>query len=131
MLKRKRQVKPFGAEIRTGSVGGILARLYRTILHDLGITTDRYEALMTRYIQKAQLDPNRKDKAAARAGLSKELLKESMTWKTLIKGINFLGVLRIDIRIGLHHANGRVTQHGIDIVLDEVDEETKGEGADE
>lgn len=92
MATRKVRVKPFGLEIRTGTTNSILSRLYRTTLHDLGITFDRYNALMSRYIAKAALDHNRLEKAAARTTLSKELLKESMTWKTFLKGLAFLNV---------------------------------------
>lgn len=120
MLDRKRKAKPFGLEIKSGDVGGILARLYRQILHDLGITPERYEALMSRYVARAHLDPNRKAKAAARASLSKELLKAAQTFKTFIKGIVFLAVVRMDIRITLHHENGRVTDHGLSVILGEL-----------
>ena len=123
MLSRKRKTLPLRQEIRSGDVNGILARLFRIIVHDLGITDDRYEALMERYIQKSHLDPNRKEKAAARASLSKDLLKEAMTWKTLFKGLDFLAVLKFDLTITLHHRNGRVTHHGTTVVLDEIDPE--------
>lgn len=127
MLKRKSKVQPFGAPIRTGSVGSILAKLYRTILHDLGIDPSRYEALMERYIQRAHMDPNRKAKAAARAGLSKELLKETMTFKTFIKGLLFLAVARVDFKVTLHHANGKITTHEMNVIMDSLSEdETEG-----
>ena len=107
MATRKPKVRPFGQDIQSGPPGAILARMYRKILSDLGVTSDRYDALMNRYVAKAQLYPNRKEKAAARASLSKELLKEFMTWKTLVKGIMFLAVPKFDLSIRLHHASGR------------------------
>lgn len=131
MINRKSKVKPFGAMLRTGSVGSNLSRLYRSILHDLGIDPSRYDALMTRYIQKAHLDPNRKDKATARAGLSKELLKETMTWKTFVKGLNFLAVVKFDLNISLHHANGKITNHKLSVAMDDMDVEESQEKSDE
>lgn len=128
MATRKHRVKPFALEIKTGGVGGILARLYRTILHDLGITADRYDALMARYIQKAALDQSRSEKASARASLSKELLKESMTWRTWVKGINFLAVVKFELHVKLHHANGKTTSHNVVVALDEVDPEQPDKG---
>lgn len=99
MSSRKHHTKPYGVMIRSGTTGGILARLYRTILHDLGITLDRYNALMGRYIAKAQLDHNRIEKANARVTLSKELLKESMTWKTFVRGLDFLNTKQYDLGV--------------------------------
>lgn len=131
MLDRKRKSKPFGMEIRTGEVGGILSKLYRQILHDLGITPDRYEALMQRYIKRAHLGPNRNEKAAARAGLSKELLKASMTFKTWIKGIVFLAISKIKITVTLYHENGKVTDHSVTVVLDELTNVEGGDSTDE
>ena len=119
MAPRKPKVRPFGQDIQSGPPGAILARMYRKILNDLGVTSDRYDALMNRYVAKAQLYPNRKEKAAARASLSKELLKEFMTWKTLVKGIMFLAVPKFDLSIRLHHASGKVTEHSLTVVLDD------------
>lgn len=119
MTTRKPKTRPFGKDIQSGPPGAILARMYRKILADLGVTSDRYEALMARYVSKAQLYPNRKEKAAARASLSKELLKEFMTWKTIIKGIMFLAVPKFDMTFKLYHSNGKVTEHTLTVVLDE------------
>jgi hypothetical protein len=99
MSSRKHHIKPYGVMIRSGTTGGILARLYRTILHDLGITLDRYNALMGRYIAKAHLDHNRIEKANARVTLSKELLKDSMTWKTFVRGLDFLNTKQYELGV--------------------------------
>lgn len=119
MSTRKPKTRPFGKDIQSGPPGAILARMYRKILSDLGVTSDRYEALMSRYVAKAHLFPNRKERAAARASLSKELLKEFMTWKTIVKGIMFLAVPKFDLTFKLYHANGKVTEHTLTVVLDE------------
>lgn len=123
MLQRKRKTLPLRQAIRTGDINGILARLYRIIIHQLGIDENRYEALMERYIKKAHLQPNRKEKAAARASLSKDLLKEAMTWKTFFKGLAFLAIWKFDIKLTLYHENGNVTEHVTTVVVGEVDHE--------
>lgn len=129
MSARKHKVLPFGKDIVTGSVGGLLAKFWRTIMADCGLHDfNRYEYLMARYVQKAYNDPNRNEKASARASLSKELMKDSITWKTFIKGLNFLSVLRFELSITLHHANGKVTQHKVNAILDEIDAEGDKDG---
>lgn len=129
MAARKHKTLPFGRKIVTGGVGGLLAKFWRTIMFDCGLHDfDRYNDLMARYIQKTYNDPNRNERSSARASLGKELMKDSITWKTFIKGLNFLGVLRFELNITLHHANGKVTQHQVKAILDEVDTEGDDDG---
>lgn len=125
MSSRKTRVKPFGMVIRSGSPGSILSRLYRTILHDLGITLDRYNALMARYIARAQLDVNRIEKANARTTLSKELLKDSMTWKTFVRGLDFLNVSEYTLKLSGLIDEKEVTTS---LVMTEFQESKVGEG---
>lgn len=123
-----RRRKPTGFEaMPSGSVGSILSNLYRKILHDLGITPDRYAALMDRYIRRAYMDPNRKEMATARQTLSKELLKPTMTFKTFFKGLVFLAPKKIEIRIRLWHHNGTVSEHVQTVSPDEDFDEKDGD----
>jgi hypothetical protein len=52
------------------------------------------------------------------------LLKEFMTWKTMVKGIMFLAVPKFDFTIRLYHASGKVTEHSLTVVLDEDTEDS-------
>lgn len=131
-MARKQKVIPFGKEITKGSVGSILSRFFRNIMHSIGVEQGRFDDLIRRYIQKALLDPNRVERATARASLGKDLLKISMTWKTFIKGLAFLNVLKFELSMRLYHANGKVTDHRLDVVLDEIDfENIDKDGADD
>jgi len=126
MLKRKPKVQPFGASIQSGAVGSILSRLYRTIMHDVGIDHQRYSALMERYIKQAANDPNRQEKAMARAGLSKELLKDVMTWRSFIKGLQFLHVETFSITLTLTHSTGKKSKHILLVKMSDLEEEKVG-----
>lgn len=111
MFVRKHRVRPFNMVIRTGGVGAVLARLIRTIMYDLGIVDqDRYDSLMIRYIQRARFLPDAAKQEAARIGLSKELMKESITWKTLLKGIEFLNVKQVEFTVAIERG-GVVSDH--------------------
>lgn len=90
MFSRKAAVVPFNADIRTGGVGALLAKLLRIIFNNIHLEQDRYSALMANYLRKKNLVHHRHEKTVARAGLSRELLKESITWKTWVKGLEFL-----------------------------------------
>lgn len=120
-MSRKKKVLPYETEVNTGTEGSILSKIYRTILTDLGMDRQRYEALMNKYIQRSQHYPDRVQRAAARASLNKELLKESMTWKTFIKGLVFLRLWKIDITIRAYHMNQRVTEHRTTVNFGEIE----------
>ena len=122
MPSRKHKVQPFGVKILTGGIGSILSRLYRTILNDIGMEAGRYDALMQRYILKALQSANRNERAEARMGLSKELLKESMTWKTFIKGIEFLNIEKMELDLLLHHEGNKATRHVLMVTSDDFHE---------
>lgn len=125
---RKHKKIGLGQEIRGNTPGNILARLYRKILHNLGVSPERYNALFDRYVQRASLDPRKKTEI--RAGLNEALLAEEMTFKTFVKGMDFLAIPSYDITITLHHANGKKTTHSITIIQED-DEEMLGEETDD
>lgn len=125
--KRKPKELGYGQIKKSGSIGSILSRLYAQIRFDLGITPSRYSDLMERYIRRATLSPGAKEKAAIRATLSKELLKDYMSWKTFVKGILFFQVLKFDITMTLYHRNNTVTTHTITVIADEINEDEKDE----
>lgn len=115
MQERKHQVRPLDSDIRTGNTGAILAKLIRTIFADIGIKEqDRYEALFVRYVQKAQNHPDAKRMMALRAGLEKELLKTSISWKTFMRGFDFLNVASFEFKIALERkGSDDVSVHGV------------------
>lgn len=122
MNVRKYKLRPFGMVIRTGGVGAVLARLFRTVMHDLGITEqDRYDALMVRYIQKARFLPDAEKQEALRLGLSKELLKESITWKTLMKGFEFLYITQVEFKVTLDRS-GVQSEHSVSFLIGKREE---------
>ncbi len=124
MVSRKPKQQPYGAIIKSGTVGSILSRLFQRILHNLGITPDRYEALMARYIQKATTLPDRKE-GTSRVSLSKELLKKSMTWKTFLKGLEFLYVSKFEICLRLHNEEGKIFYCNKVVMMNQITMEGK------
>ena len=98
---RKHKVVPYGVDIVTGGLGSELSKLFRTILHDNGVDAERYNDLMYWYIVREQAKANRNERAEARMGLSQELMKEAMTWKTFIKGLKFLHIDTFELGLTL------------------------------
>lgn len=91
MLQRKHEVKPLSADVGSGHVGGILAKMYRMILSDLCIDDERHHALMARYVRAGELSGN----SESRKSLDRELRKVVMTWKTFLKGLEPINVKKI------------------------------------
>lgn len=114
MLARKAKVIPIGTTIYSGGAGSILARLIRDVMWDIGLKTDeRYSALMTRYISRASMLPDGKKLFVARQGLSVELKKENITWKTFMQGLDFIGVKKFSLMVILKHRDGAETYHTV------------------
>lgn len=114
MLGRKYKIVPIGTTIVSGGVGSILARLIREVMYGIGLSTDeRYNALMTRYISKAAMLPDGKKLFVARQGLSVELKKENITWKTFMQGLDFIGVKNFTLMVVLKHRSGEETFHTV------------------
>lgn len=111
MQNRKHKVIPYGVRIRSGSVGSIPANLFRSILYACGMKEDRFLALIDRYVIQAKAKADTPDQALAKANLGQELMKQSITFKTWVKGIEFLHVREFKLRVVLHHEDGRVTTH--------------------
>lgn len=102
---------PLKKPLRTGTVGSILAALFRTIIHDCRVETGAINRFLSIYAEKVGVAANSKDISNIRGSLNKELSSTSYTWRVFIKGIQFLNVNRFEIGIKLHHANGKITVH--------------------
>ena len=112
MASRKHRVLPYGIDIISGSLGSELSKLFRRILKDNGIDAGRYNDLMYWHIVREQAKANRNEKAEARMGLSQELMKEVMSWKTFIKGLKFLHIdqFRLEFLLTVGEGRGEVLE---------------------
>lgn len=99
---------------------GVLSRLWRNMLDDLGINkSGKFDQLLNAYLRDGRngIPNNRKDITSARGNLVKELTKTQMTWKVFMKAMKFLQLTEIELTITATHANGRKTVHGTKIEL--------------
>lgn len=80
--------------------GSFLAGLFADIVTKRNILqSGHYEQLMNDYIDASRPDAHPRQRATIRAGLSKELFKSNMTWKTFIKGLIFLQIEKFDFGV--------------------------------
>ena len=106
-------------KIVSGGADSILARLFRKIIHDNGVTPERFNSLMELYLsdRRNSIPQNTKDRASARGNFRKELLKNNMSWKVFCKGLRFLNVKRFDLAVDIEQPNGKMTHHVTSIDL--------------
>ena len=71
---------------------GILTRLFRKLLNDLNITVLSWERLMDAYVTDPRAGVPKKPgyESSEKTNLRKRLNANSMTWKSLLKGLDFL-----------------------------------------
>jgi hypothetical protein len=104
---------------KTFGPNGVLSRLWRQILYDLGIGPNQFNLLMHDYLSDPRngVPNNKKDQTSMRGNMSKELWKPQMTWKVFLKAMRFLQLVKITFTVEAHHANGRITLHSTDVNL--------------
>lgn len=112
---------PFGKDLYKKDA--TVSHLFKDILVAMNITTNKFNDLIAQYIIKANIPINMERVSSTRGNLKKELLKSTMSWKVLVKGLIFLKVPRFVIGVSLYHKNGKVTNHYRTVRLDSTMEE--------
>lgn len=97
----------------TKGVGGVLARLWRTIVRDLNIPLGQFEIHLTQFVNNARrgIDSSKVANYFNRGNLRRELVKPSMTFKVFIKALKVLNVERFDLSIKIYKKNGTSSVH--------------------
>jgi hypothetical protein len=97
----------------TSGAGGVLSRLWRQQLKDLGINIQRWNDLMYNFVTDPRngFPPTKRDQQSARGNLVKELARPQMTWKVFMKAQRFLGASDMTIAIECNYLNGKRSVH--------------------
>ncbi len=88
-----------------------LSLFLQDVLRNLGVGVIMFEELLNRFLQRNKLDLNARNRTNVRGYLKKDFYAPRMTWKTIIKAMNFLCVTIIEFDITLTSRKGRVTKH--------------------
>ena len=102
---------------QTSGLGGILAHLFRKILHDMNIETGRMDYNLTRYIEHARRTSADSALAANtnRGNLRRELARDTMTIKVFMKALRVLGVKKVRLIVELTHPHQEPTRHWVNV----------------
>lgn len=102
---------------KTSGPNGVLSRLFRKMLLDLGIMPPKFGSFLQDYIIDTQrnIPNNKRDQTSMRGNLTKEFAKPQMTWKVFCKALRFLQIIKIDLVIKAYHGNGMTTLHSTEV----------------
>lgn len=116
MVVRKRLDGKIPVKKTMGANGG-LSRLFTTITNDLNISWMNFERLLDSYVRDARngIPANRKDMTSAKGNLVKFVTGSQMTWKTFIRSMRVLQMVKLEIIIRATHVSGRTTEHSTPI----------------
>lgn len=143
-LRETLKPRSFGVGVPSG-ITGVLAKMFRNIVHELGVGPSQWDHLMDQYLNKElriledrrrerlirqggvetpeQVDTNRRDRTSLRGNLNKEFKRKIMTWKVFCKGMRFLQFRRFKFVLIAEHVNGKVTEHSMIVSFEDVNHE--------
>lgn len=99
-MRTKDPILPYGEQPKSGSNSSVLAIMYRALLSAANINLSMFDQKLKEYIQHTFRDStNNKDRTSIRAGLYKELMRPTMSFKVFMKGLRVIKVLRVQMSI--------------------------------
>ncbi len=103
----------------TVGITGVLSRLWRVILMNLGMKPESYEMSLLETSKRAKQYANsdRLSKTMGIANLRRELDSPTMTWKVFVKGLRIIRVVKVTLSVNLTFSTGVETTHSVDVDL--------------
>lgn len=117
----------YGERIGSAGPDSVLAGFFRKILFDLKINSNRFQALLDRFILSQGYAGNSIEVSMSRSALRRELSDTTMTWKVFVRGLQSLRVEKAVFGLVLYRDDGEVTGH--ERVID-IKEEVSDSGED-
>lgn len=101
---------------RNRDAGEVLAKIFNHIKLNLGIGPDKWIILMDTFLKTPELGlPDRGgERSAVKSRVEKELTTETMTWKMFLRGMRFMGVHEMTLKV-ICFRDDEETQHRIKI----------------
>ena len=114
------------SEIHARGVGGVLSKLFQTILIQLQVRNTTWSSLLYDYMNdpRNRMPKDRNTQTSRRGNLMKELSDEKMTWKVFCKAMKVLQFKRIEITVRAYHRHGgRISDHTVGVDLEQPQDE--------
>lgn len=88
--------------IRAGEPHALLAGVWRRIMRDFDLDKPRLDDLLSEHVRKLTYMDSEKQ-LQYRGNVLSDLLAESLTWGTFLRGLRGIGVRSVEIELRLHH----------------------------
>lgn len=98
-----------------------LSAFFAKVIHDLEVDYKMFELLLELYMRRTMMDQSAQSKNDLRAYVRKEFRSNKMSWNSLIKGLSFLCILDVKLKVTLHNSFGYNTEHKYHFMLGDID----------
>lgn len=117
----KEKAHSLNQDIPVSGVNSVLAKFYRKIIRELGVTHEAITPMLDRMLRNrfGQQPLTLREFTSARGNLMKELMRPTMSWKVFCKGLRLLGVTAFKIELTLTHPKKVATLHFVNVVITE------------
>lgn len=99
----------------------VLKALFDRIVYDLGIGKVRWGRLATAHIHERAKETGQGDNinlVEERSSINKNFVSQAkMTWRSFCRGMQLIRARRFRIGITIEHASGRMTEHGLWVMV--------------
>lgn len=102
-----------------------LSVFFKDMLHQLSIGVTMFESLLEHYMRREKVAINLRNKTHIRGYLKKDFSAPKMSWKSFVKGMVFLCVLKMDMHLILHLRRNQITEHDYEVVLGDMEDYTE------
>ncbi len=99
-----------------------LSDFFHNLLNDLGIDLGKFDRLLSSYMVRAQIPITTKNRTHLRGNLKKELLGPKLSWRSLVKGFNFLCVVKFELRVQMFLKNNPPSEHNRVVILNDIED---------
>ena len=99
----------------TRGVGGVLSKLWRTILFDLNIGYPQFELMLNNYIIAARtaVEDHKAARLITKGNERRAFERDTMTFKSFFKAMKLLRIKKIRLVVELTHHSNKTTLHEV------------------
>lgn len=99
-----------------------LSAFFKGILHNLGVGLTLFETLLEQYMRREKITVNLRNMTHIRGYLKKDFFAPKMSWKSFVKGMVFLCVLKMDMETTLKLKKDQLTTHRYSVLLGDIED---------
>ncbi|MCK9234784.1 MAG: hypothetical protein M0R77_00555 [Gammaproteobacteria bacterium] len=101
---------------------GVLAHIFRKYLSRLKVDEPNWSLKINQYIKKYEHEGiSKRQRSSIGNNLTKALSAREMSWITFLRGLNFLGAIKIEFTVKATFHNNRVIEEHVEFTYDETE----------